>query len=91
MDGPIDEVKSPVKDQHRAEPVLRSTGADCLSVRFSPIFSPHAGPSGAYSPDAAMGYMMDGSAQMMAAHRAPGDPPFHGEYHYPAQYYGHHL
>ncbi|XP_018917307.2 homeobox protein homothorax isoform X1 [Bemisia tabaci] len=55
------------------------------------VFSPHAGPSGAYSPDAAMGYMMDGSAQMMAAHRAPGDPPFHGEYHYPAQYYGHHL
>ncbi|XP_063221852.1 homeobox protein homothorax isoform X9 [Bacillus rossius redtenbacheri] len=51
------------------------------------VFSPHAGPSGAYSPDAAsMGYMMDGQAQMM--HRPPGDPGFHNEYHYP-QYYGH--
>ncbi|XP_021914587.1 homeobox protein homothorax isoform X1 [Zootermopsis nevadensis] len=51
------------------------------------VFSPHAGPSGAYSPDgASMGYMMDGQAQMM--HRPPGDPSFHNEYHYP-QYYGH--
>lgn len=57
---------------------------DCLIV-----FSPHAGPSGAYSPDGAMaGYMMDGQ-QMM--HRGPGDPAFHNEYHYPPQYYGHHL
>ncbi|KAF4519028.1 hypothetical protein B566_EDAN001613 [Ephemera danica] len=32
---------------------------------------------------------MDGQAQMM--HRPPGDPAFHNEYHYPAQYYGHHL
>ncbi|KAJ9589071.1 hypothetical protein L9F63_017640, partial [Diploptera punctata] len=46
------------------------------------VFSPHAGPSGAYSPDGtSMGYMMDGQAQMM--HRAPGDPSFHNEYHYP--------
>ncbi|XP_073990862.1 meis homeobox homothorax isoform X2 [Rhodnius prolixus] len=52
------------------------------------VYSPHAGPSGAYSPEAAgMGYMMDGQ-QMM--HR-PGDPAFHSEYHYPPQYYGHHL
>ncbi|XP_065339030.1 homeobox protein homothorax isoform X7 [Cloeon dipterum] len=54
------------------------------------VFSPHAGPSGAYSPDASMGYMMDGQAAQMM-HRAPGDPAFHNEYHYPAQYYGHHL
>ncbi|XP_014250494.1 homeobox protein homothorax isoform X1 [Cimex lectularius] len=47
-----------------------------------------AGPSGAYSPEAGgMGYMMDGQ-QMM--HRS-GDPAFHSEYHYPHQYYGHHL
>lgn len=53
------------------------------------VFSPHAGPSGAYSPDGAMGYMMDGQ-QMM--HRPPGDPAFHNQYaHYPAEYYGHHL
>uniref|UniRef100_A0A1B6JAE5 Homeobox domain-containing protein n=1 Tax=Homalodisca liturata TaxID=320908 RepID=A0A1B6JAE5_9HEMI len=53
--------------------------------------SNRAGPSGAYSPDGAMaGYMMDGQAQMMA-HRGPGDPAFHNEYHYPPQYYGHHL
>lgn len=52
------------------------------------VFSPHAGPSGAYSPDATMGYMMDGQ-QMM--HRPPGDPAFHNQYaHYP-EYYGHHL
>ncbi|CAB3380181.1 Hypothetical predicted protein [Cloeon dipterum] len=49
-----------------------------------------SGPSGAYSPDASMGYMMDGQAAQMM-HRAPGDPAFHNEYHYPAQYYGHHL
>uniref|UniRef100_A0A1B6CLX0 Homeobox domain-containing protein n=1 Tax=Clastoptera arizonana TaxID=38151 RepID=A0A1B6CLX0_9HEMI len=53
------------------------------------VFSPHAGPSGAYSPDGTMGYMMDSQAQMM--HRGPGDPAFHNEYHYPPQYYGHHL
>ncbi|KAF0767626.1 Uncharacterized protein FWK35_00018546 [Aphis craccivora] len=57
------------------------------------IFSPHAGPSGAYSPEAAgLGYMMDGQSQMLAAagHRPPGDPAYHNEYHhYPAQYYGH--
>ncbi|XP_068893447.1 homeobox protein homothorax isoform X2 [Tenebrio molitor] len=53
------------------------------------VFSPHAGPSGAYSPDGTMGYMMDGQ-QMM--HRPPGDPAFHNQYaHYPAEYYGHHL
>uniref|UniRef100_A0A6P7F0P5 Homeobox protein homothorax isoform X2 n=1 Tax=Diabrotica virgifera virgifera TaxID=50390 RepID=A0A6P7F0P5_DIAVI len=52
------------------------------------VFSPHAGPSGAYSPDGTMGYMMDGQ-QMM--HRPPGDPAFHNQYaHYP-EYYGHHL
>ncbi|XP_077299851.1 meis homeobox homothorax [Arctopsyche grandis] len=52
---------------------------------------PHAGPSGAYSPDATMGYMMDGQAQMM--HRPPADAAFHQGYaHYPpAEYYGHHL
>ncbi|KAI5633751.1 homeobox KN domain-containing protein [Phthorimaea operculella] len=49
---------------------------------------PHAGPSGAYSPEATMGYMMDGQ-QMM--HRPPADPAFHQGYHYPAEYYGHHL
>ncbi|XP_038206922.1 homeobox protein homothorax [Zerene cesonia] len=50
---------------------------------------PHAGPSGAYSPEATMGYMMDGQ-QMM--HRPPTDPAFHQGYaHYPAEYYGHHL
>uniref|UniRef100_A0A8D8SIE6 Homeobox protein homothorax n=1 Tax=Cacopsylla melanoneura TaxID=428564 RepID=A0A8D8SIE6_9HEMI len=47
------------------------------------------GPSGAYSPDGAMGYMMDTQASMM--HARPGDPTFHNEYHYPPQYYGHHL
>ncbi|XP_025830187.1 homeobox protein homothorax isoform X3 [Agrilus planipennis] len=53
------------------------------------VFSPHAGPSGAYSPDATMGYMMDGQ-QMM--HRPPGEAAFHNQYaHYPAEYYGHHL
>ncbi|XP_050295046.1 homeobox protein homothorax-like [Anthonomus grandis grandis] len=53
------------------------------------VFSPHAGPSGAYSPDGTMGYMM-GEQQMM--HRPPGDPAFHNQYaHYPAEYYGHHL
>lgn len=52
------------------------------------VFTPHAGPSGAYSPDGTMGYMMDGQ-QMM--HRPPGDPTFHNQYtHYP-EYYGHHL
>ncbi|XP_057656923.1 homeobox protein homothorax isoform X2 [Diorhabda carinulata] len=52
------------------------------------VFSPHAGPSGAYSPDGTMGYMMDGQ-QMI--HRPPGDPAFHNQYaHYP-EYYGHHL
>ncbi|XP_044745543.1 homeobox protein homothorax isoform X3 [Coccinella septempunctata] len=51
--------------------------------------SNRAGPSGAYSPDGTMGYMMDGQ-QMM--HRPPGDPAFHNQYaHYPAEYYGHHL
>ncbi|CAG9813798.1 unnamed protein product [Phaedon cochleariae] len=50
--------------------------------------SNRAGPSGAYSPDGTMGYMMDGQ-QMM--HRPPGDPAFHNQYaHYP-EYYGHHL
>ncbi|XP_063831218.1 homeobox protein homothorax isoform X5 [Ostrinia nubilalis] len=50
---------------------------------------PHAGPSGAYSPEATMGYMMDGQ-QMM--HRPATDPAFHQGYaHYPADYYGHHL
>jgi hypothetical protein len=63
----------------------KGQGSDLVDA----VFSPHAGPSGAYSPDAGMGYMMDGQAQMM--HRAPGDPAFHNEYHYPAQYYGHHL
>nr|XP_012216813.1 PREDICTED: homeobox protein homothorax isoform X2 [Linepithema humile] len=48
-----------------------------------------AGPSGAYSPDATMGYMMDGQAASMM-HRPPGDPAFHNQYHYP-EYYGHHL
>lgn len=53
------------------------------------VFPPHAGPSGAYGPEA-MGWM-DGQAQMM--HRPPGDPAFHQGYaHYPpAEYYGHHL
>lgn len=54
-----------------------------------------AGPSGAYSPDGGgMGYMMDGGAAAAAAmmHRPPADPmAFHSEYHYPPQYYGHHL
>ncbi|KAL0819394.1 hypothetical protein ABMA28_007508 [Loxostege sticticalis] len=50
---------------------------------------PHAGPSGAYSPEATMGYMMEGQ-QMM--HRPAADPAFHQGYaHYPADYYGHHL
>lgn len=53
------------------------------------VFTPHAGPSAAYGPEA-MGYMMDGQAQMM--HRPPGDPAFHQGYaHYPPEYYGHHL
>ncbi|KAI4481026.1 hypothetical protein M0804_009652 [Polistes exclamans] len=47
-------------------------------------------PSGAYSPDATMGYMMDGQAASMM-HRPPGDPAFHNQYHYPPEYYGHHL
>ncbi|XP_018396355.1 PREDICTED: homeobox protein homothorax [Cyphomyrmex costatus] len=54
------------------------------------VFPPlSAGPSGAYSPDATMGYMMDGQAASMM-HRPPGDPTFHNQYHYP-EYYGHHL
>ncbi|XP_012345955.1 homeobox protein homothorax isoform X2 [Apis laboriosa] len=51
--------------------------------------SNRAGPSGAYSPDPTMGYMMDGQAASMM-HRPPGDPTFHNQYHYP-EYYGHHL
>lgn len=48
------------------------------------------GPSGAFSPDGVnMGYMMDTPGSMM--HTRPGDPTFHNEYHYPPQYYGHHL
>ncbi|XP_043473749.1 homeobox protein homothorax isoform X1 [Leptopilina heterotoma] len=55
------------------------------------VFPPlSAGPSGAYSPDATMGYMMDGQAASMM-HRPPGDPAFHNQYHYPPEYYGHHL
>ncbi|CAK9808027.1 hypothetical protein ANTPLA_LOCUS5604 [Anthophora plagiata] len=65
-----------------------------LLPRFShqePVFPPlSAGPSGAYSPDATMGYMMDGQAASMM-HRPPGDPAFHNQYHYPPEYYGHHL
>lgn len=56
------------------------------------VFSPHAGPSaGGFSPDGAMGYMMDSQAQMMAAHRGPTDPAFHNEYYaaHAPQYYGH--
>ncbi|XP_037026991.1 homeobox protein homothorax isoform X2 [Bradysia coprophila] len=53
------------------------------------VFTPHAGPSAAYGPEA-MGYMMDGQAHMMQ--RPPGDPGFHQGYaHYPPEYYGHHL
>ncbi|CAK9814025.1 hypothetical protein ANTQUA_LOCUS7905 [Anthophora quadrimaculata] len=29
------------------------------------------------------------AASMM--HRPPGDPAFHNQYHYPPEYYGHHL
>ncbi|KAH1015558.1 hypothetical protein HUJ05_013266 [Dendroctonus ponderosae] len=64
---------------------------EAVEQRLTPliVFSPHAGPSGAYSPDGTMGYMM-GDQQMM--HRPPGDPAFHNQYaHYPAEYYGHHL
>ncbi|XKL62164.1 hypothetical protein PGB90_001997 [Kerria lacca] len=51
------------------------------------VFSPHAGPSaGGFSPDGAMGYMMDSQAQMMA-HRGPADPAFHNEYYAHAQHY----
>lgn len=57
------------------------------------MYSPHPGPSaGAFSPDGAMGYMMDSQAQMMAAHRGAADPAFHNEYyaaHAAQQYYGH--
>ncbi|XP_025160213.1 homeobox protein homothorax-like, partial [Harpegnathos saltator] len=52
--------------------------------------SNRAGPSGAYSPEATMGYMMDGQAASMI-HRPPTDPTFHNQYHYPSEYYGHHL
>jgi len=53
------------------------------------VFPPHGAPGGAYSPDAAsMGYMMDGQ-QMV--HRSSSDPGFSDPYHYPPQYYGHHL
>ncbi|XP_033216089.1 homeobox protein homothorax isoform X4 [Belonocnema kinseyi] len=55
------------------------------------VFPPlSAGPSGAYSPETTMGYMMDGQAASMM-HRPPGDPTFHNQYHYPPEYYGHHL
>lgn len=55
------------------------------------VFSPHAGPSGAFSPDGNVGYMMDSQA-MVQMHRPPGDPAYHNQYaHYPAEYYGHHL
>ena len=67
-----------------------SSCADAITVALYP-----AGPSGAYSPDGGgMGYMMDGGAAAAAAmmHRPPADPmAFHSEYHYPPQYYGHHL
>lgn len=56
------------------------------------VFTPHAGPSAAYGPEA-MGYMMDSQAHMNMMQRPPGDPGFHQGYaHYPpAEYYGHHL
>ncbi|XP_066599859.1 homeobox protein homothorax [Prorops nasuta] len=55
------------------------------------VFPPlSAGPSGAYSPDATMGYMMDGQAASMM-HRPPGDPTFHNQYHHYPEYYGHPL
>ena len=70
--------------------LLFSSCADAITVALYP-----AGPSGAYSPDGGgMGYMMDGGAAAAAAmmHRPPADPmAFHSEYHYPPQYYGHHL
>lgn len=55
------------------------------------MFTPHAGPSAAYGPEA-MSYMMDGQAHMHMQ-RPPGDPGFHQGYaHYPPpEYYGHHL
>ncbi|XP_065563028.1 homeobox protein homothorax-like isoform X2 [Artemia franciscana] len=49
-----------------------------------------AGPSAAYSPEAGMGYMMDSTAAAAMMHRTP-EAAFHSEYHYPPQYYGHHL
>jgi len=53
------------------------------------VFPAPCAPGGAYSPDGTMGYMMDGQ-QMV--HRPPGEAAFHNEaYHYPPQYYGHHL
>lgn len=59
---------------------------------FHLVFTPHAGPSAAYGPEA-MGYMMDSQAHMNMMQRPPGDPGFHQGYaHYPpAEYYGHHL
>ncbi|KAK7602997.1 hypothetical protein V9T40_002996 [Parthenolecanium corni] len=57
------------------------------------VYSPHAGPSaGGFSPDGAMGYMMDSqAAQMMAAHRGPGDPAFHNEYYTAAAHAQHYY
>lgn len=68
----------------------RPTASVINHTVFYPAVFPHAGPSGAYSPEATMGYMMDGQ-QMM--HRPPTDPAFHQSYaHYPhAEYYGHPL
>jgi homeobox protein homothorax len=56
------------------------------------VFPPHGPPGGAYSPDPSMGYMMDGQ-QMAAAAAARGStfPDPADPYHYPPQYYGHHL
>ncbi|KAH0811842.1 hypothetical protein GEV33_010948 [Tenebrio molitor] len=73
------------EEKWRGEPL---TLAD-RSITTVTFFWKRRGPSGAYSPDGTMGYMMDGQ-QMM--HRPPGDPAFHNQYaHYPAEYYGHHL
>ncbi|CAH0400639.1 unnamed protein product [Chilo suppressalis] len=63
-----------IADKDHLPPTDAPTARLINRAVFYPAVFPHAGPSGAYSPEATMGYMMDGQ-QMM--HRPPTDPAFH--------------
>ncbi|XP_029661077.1 homeobox protein homothorax isoform X2 [Formica exsecta] len=84
-------IVQPMIDQsNRADEITDVPFAKDLFHVYRHIFaSNYQRPSGAYSPDATMGYMMDGQTASMM-HRPPGDPTFHNQYHYP-EYYGHHI